>query len=294
MNATLAQAARLQPDRSVIRQTATFLAIVALAEAALTVAMQRVDPSSTAAALVMVGIMWAPGLAALGVQLAFERTLRGFGWKPGPARYFGAAYAMPFLYGGLCLLAAQALGAGEINFDRWAAGAPNWGMPPHALYGMLIQMTVFLLPGIVMGLGEELGWRGFLAPKLGRLFSFWGVVNVSFVIWLAFHLPGMVFGGYHGQGTPLWYSFLCFSALLYPGTVLLTWLRFRSNSLWPCVLYHGAHNAFIQIMWNSAFRPDETGPWLLGEFGAVTPVVFGLLLFLLVRARGVPRTPAHG
>jgi hypothetical protein len=58
------------------------------------------------------------------------------------------------------------------------------------------------------------------------------------------------------------------------------------------VLYHAAHNAFIQIMWNSAFRPNEAGPWLLGEFGAVTPLVFGLLLFLFLRRRDMPATAA--
>ena len=270
------------------RQAVLYSLLVIGIEIVLASTIKNVGMRSPWATPLMLGVMWTPGLVAIAVQLASAGTLRGFGWKPGPTRYWLLAYVFPLIYGGLALIAAQALGGGSINFERWSRGAVRWGLPEHALFGMLIQMTVFMIPGTVTGLGEEIGWRGFLAPRLARFFGFWGVVNVSYPIWLAFHLPGMLIGGYHSESTPLWYSFICFAGLLYPGTVLATWLRFRSNSLWPCVIFHAAHNCFIQIMWNSAFKPNGLTPWLLGEFGVLLPVISGLMVLLLLAKAGVP------
>ena len=265
-----------------------YSALVLAAEILLSVAMKSVGPRSSLAMGLMLLVMWTPALAGMIVALASAGTLRGFGWKPGPARYWGLAYILPFIYGGLALVAAQALGGGTISFDRWAHGAARWGMPEQPVYGMLIQMTIFMIPGIVTGLGEEIGWRGFLAPWLANLFGFWGVVNATFVIWFAFHLPGMLGGGYRGDGTPLWYSMLCFAAFLYPATVLMTWLRFRSGSLWPCVIHHAAHNCFIQVMWRSAFKTNDLTPWLLGEFGVLLPLLSGAMVAALIWKAGIP------
>ena len=269
------------------------VAVVAI-EIVLILTMNAAGPGSPWATPLMIGVMWTPALVGMAVQLASERTLRGFGWGLGPLRFYGYGYLMPLLYGGLSVVAAQALGAGTIDFGNWAVLAGRWGFPEHELAGLLIQLTLFMIPGLVMGIGEEIGWRGYLAPKLGRFFGFWGVVNVTYVLWLAFHLPGMFLGGYHGNGTPLWYSLICFSALLYPGTIFMNWLRMRSGSLWPCALYHAAHNCFIQLMWTFAFKPNEAGPWLLGEFGALLPVIFSLLLAGLLWKLGLHGKDAAG
>jgi len=272
------------PARAII----AFSIVVIAIEVALVAAMEHLGPQSPAAGPLMIAIMWTPAVVAMTTQYATERTLRGFGWKPGPLRYFGIGYLLPMIYGALTLLVAQALGGGTIGFERWSAGAARWGFPEHALFGLLIQGVLFMLPGMIMGLGEEIGWRGFLVPKLRQLFGFWGVVNASFVVWLAFHLPGMFGGGYHGQGTPLWYSFVCFAALVYPGTVFLTWLRIRSGSVWPCALFHAAHNVSIQVLWFSAWKPAALSPWLTGEFGIVLPLVSGLLIALFLWRAGLP------
>jgi membrane protease YdiL (CAAX protease family) len=273
---------------------ALFAVAVVAIEIVLILTMNAVGPGSPWATPLMIGVMWTPAIVGMAVQLASERSLRGFGWGLGPWQFYGYAYLMPLLYGGLSLVAAQALGAGTIDFGNWAVMAGRWGLPEHVLVGLLMQLTLFMIPGLVMGIGEEIGWRGFLAPKLSRFMGFWGVVNVTYVLWLAFHLPGMFLGGYHGNGTPLWYSLICFSALLYPGTIFMNWLRMRSGSLWPCAFYHAAHNVFIQVLWNFAFKPNEAGPWLLGEFGALLPVIFAVLLAGLLWKLGIQPSEARG
>jgi uncharacterized protein len=274
------------------KQITAFLVALAVVESALAAAAVRVDPRSGAGGAVMLATMWAPGLIGLAVQFAGARTLRGMGWKPGRLRYLAIGYFAPLIYGGLPFLISAAVGAGALNPQRWAVGAGHWGLPPTIANGLLLLGTVVLLPALVMGLGEEIGWRGFLVPKLARLFGFWGTVNASAIVWLVFHLPGMILLGYRGAGTPLWWSLLCFAALVYGGTVLFTWLRLRSGSFWPAAIAHATHNTVIQIMFGLAMIYNGVTPWLVGEFGLLTPVALGAAALALVHWGGVPATEA--
>jgi membrane protease YdiL (CAAX protease family) len=67
----------------------------------------------------------------------------------------------------------------------------------------------------------------------------------------------------------------CFTLMVVGSSVILTWLRLRSNSVWPCALCHASHNVFIQ----SFFTP------LTGARGSVTAYMideFGVALALTV------------
>ena len=86
----------------------------------------------------------------------------------------------------------------------------------------------------------------------------------------------MIWGGYNA-GTPLWYGLTWFAVSVAGTTVILGWLRFASDSVWPCALYHAAHNTLVQ----SVFDAASDGPrarWILGEFG------FGLAIAITVVA----------
>ena len=48
------------------------------------------------------------------------------------------------------------------------------------------------------------------------------------------------------------------------------------------------------MMWNSAYKRTEASPWLLGEFGALTPVFLGLIVAALLWRVGAPATAAEG
>ena len=46
----------------------------------------------------MFTMMWSPGPAAILTQLIATRSLRGLGWRLGPARWLGIAYILPLIY----------------------------------------------------------------------------------------------------------------------------------------------------------------------------------------------------
>ena len=245
---------------------------------------------SQGSAFILAG-MWLPGLAAMATRLVAARSLRGMGWGPGPGRYYLLAYLLPLIYGGAPFVIAVASGNGRWNPDAWARIAADHGVPASAALGLVALLSVDVLGNLAGGLGEEIGWRGFLVPVLARSLGFWGVAAASWVIWLVFHLPVILALGYRPAGTPLWMSLLAFGAMLAPVSVMMAWLRLKSGSLWPAALAHAAHNAFILDLFGPGVMPGPLTPWLVAEFGAITPVAALVVVgATLLTAGGVPRS----
>ena len=42
--------------------------------------------------------------------------------------------------------------------------------------------------------GEEIGWRGYMQPRLLARFGFWPGIGLTALIWAIWHLPLWVFG----------------------------------------------------------------------------------------------------
>jgi membrane protease YdiL (CAAX protease family) len=196
--------------------------------------------------------MWMPGLAAIVTQLLFYRTLAGLGWRPGSWRYLAMAILIPIVYGLVIYVPVWLAGVGLFNGSYLRKALP---FVPFAIAQSLLT-----------ALGEELGWRGFLAPALYRTRGFlWAGIGTG-LIWALWHLPLIVAGGYDA-GTPLWYATACFLISVPGMSVMLAWLRLRSNSLWTAVLFHGVHNTAIQGIFDGSTIDTGATRWITTEFG---------------------------
>lgn len=235
-------------------------------------------------------IMWSPGVAALLTVLVARRSLKGLGWKPWPPRHLLVGWAVPVTYAALTILCAVLLGAGAFNVGGWSDAAAMMGLDVGPWTGLLAFAAMGTFTGLLSATGEELGWRGFLTPALGREMGFWTLNLVSSGIWLAYHVPLLLFGGYSGEGTPIWFSLLCFTALILAITPFFNAIRLRSDSFWPAALAHASHNLFIQAVMVAAFVPGPQARWLTGEFGVVTPLVAAAVVGVYFLIAGVPRT----
>jgi len=132
---------------------------------------------------------------------------------------------------------------------------------------------------LLTGLGEEIGWRGFLVPELARAMPLGRVALVSGVIWASWHVPGLLFADYNG-GTPAWYSLLCFTVLVLGASFVFAWIRLRSGSVWPAAILHASHNLWIQGVFDPFTADTGRTAWIIGEFGAalaLTGIVIGWL-----------------
>jgi len=204
------------------------------------------DPTSTA--LVPIG----PSVAALivaglaGGRHEVAALLRQLvRWRV-PVVWWAVALLGPVALIGAAVLADLALGASASR----AVERPGWAVLP-----------LLLAVRIVVGgpLGEELGWRGFLLP---RLLPRWGALGASLVIaplWFAFHLPVFLAGPATGQRPPL-----LFLLWVVPLSVLHTWLYLRARcSVAVVIVFHGMIDTAASLLFPLFSGTDYTRLWLL-------------------------------
>jgi membrane protease YdiL (CAAX protease family) len=138
---------------------------------------------------------------------------------------------------------------------------------------LLLASTGFVR-GLATALGEEIGWRGFLAPILHRKFGFTGGALLTGSVWAIWHFPIIFFSNYD-SATPLWFSVPCFLVSVLSLAVIMSWLRMRSGSLWTGAIIHASINLFNQ----GFFAPLTTSrgsltTYSIDESGFALPAVF--------------------
>jgi uncharacterized protein len=241
------------------------------------------------------GLMWSPAVAAFLMIYFRHLDVRSLGLGSIGGKYALIAYLTPLAYSAIAYVLIWILGFGFFP-DPAAIAAMSkrlgWQLTNPtvfvALYFVLMASTQ-MITSVAHALGEEIGWRGFLAPRLVRRFGFTGGAILLGIIWAAWHMPILLFADYN-SGTPAWFSIPCFCALTIGLSIIMTWLRLASNSVWPCAILHASHNLFIQ----GFFTPltgarGQVSSYITGEFGVAVPsmIVLFALLFWLKRQRVV-------
>lgn len=247
-----------------------------------------------AGALLILGLMWCPGVAALITRFAFQRNLRGLGWGLGKPRYLLASYGTPLLYAALAY-GLTWLASGGAFFDHEMLGQiaerlnERWGWTfgsDGALLGVffLLIATRGMFFNLLFALGEEIGWRGLLVPRLAEVTSYTNTSWISGLIWAIWHWPLILVAGYQSGSAA--FSLVTFSLMAIAASFIFAWLRLKSGSLWTAVLLHASHNAFIQSFFDRLTTSEGTAQYLVGEFGVVTVAAIGLVAWLFWRRRG--------
>jgi uncharacterized protein len=233
--------------------------------------------------LMIPALMWCPAIAALVTCRLLGRELRSFAWRWPKEKYLAAAYLLPLAYASVAYGAVWAwrLGGWNSEFvglvaqDFGLNGLPRWGS--LTLY-IVAMSTVGMIQNLSLALGEEIGWRGFLVPELAKQMSFSKMSLLSGVIWAAWHSPMLLFADYNA-GTNRWYALGCSSLTVLSVSIMLAWLRLKSESVWPPALLHASHNLFVPGVFDNLIRNTGQTLWYTTEFGAalaVASVMFAL------------------
>ena len=98
-----------------------------------------------------------------------------------------------------------------------------------------------------------------------------------------FHLPLILGGDYHAEGTPLWFSLLCFTAMVFAMCAVMAWIRLASGSLWPAALLHASHNLIVQGIFDVGTKAGPGSAYVTGEFWAGLAVTIGVVGSVLWR-----------
>jgi uncharacterized protein len=238
-------------------------------------------------------LMWSPGLAALLTCRLCAIGVRSLGWRWGETRYQVQSYLVPFFYTFVAYVAVWTLGLGGFPSRSYLERAHDFGLgflsPGGAAAVRVLLTAVYAFPGsVAAALGEEIGWRGLLLPRLHARLGFTAAALLSGLVWALWHTPILLFADYNA-GTPAAFSLSCFTVLVISGSVIFAWHRLRSGSLWTAAFLHASHNLFIQ----DVFTPltDDTGrtAYVIDEFGVAVPLVMTLFaLYFWSRRNELP------
>lgn len=177
------------------------------------------------------------------------------------------ALLLPFLIMGLSVL---------INYLLTGkASVKGLGTSHELPDGSLI--TFILLNIVVIGLGEEAGWRGFALPRLQYRFNALTSSAMLSVAWAIWHWPLFFYtsSGFYTMTLPGiagWF----FSLVL--GSVLLTWLfNWSGGSIMVCAVFHGV----MDLVFTAPYS-DES----IITYNGLLITITGVMVILLFK-------PAH-
>jgi membrane protease YdiL (CAAX protease family) len=117
-------------------------------------------------------------------------------------------------------------------------------------------------------LWEELGWRGFLLPRLQATLNSFRASLLVGVIWGPWHAPLQLQLYKDSPNIPALLGFPVFCIFVLGLSVIVTWLYNRSRGfLLPCILFHGVLNMISPYFVEAAIARDGIRPILWATLG---------------------------
>ena len=237
--------------------------------------------------------MWAPALGRLvarrTVDREFTSTLPLRRWGRTGAAVILRPLAFPLLVYGAAYLIAWSAGLAQ-----WNPGEGRWTTGSQIAANVVLNLVLLGIIGTFTAMGEEIGWRGYLQPRLDAA----GVRSSLAIVWLvqlAYHAPLMIGAGYVDVGG-LSTSLVLFAIGDLPMTFLTAHEAYRARSLWPAVFFHSFHNTISQWLFPKFFTTGTDQIWLRGEDGVLPMlgyIVLGAVIYVSMRRRSTWQSLAH-
>ncbi|MCC9311081.1 CPBP family intramembrane metalloprotease [Kitasatospora sp. RB6PN24] len=233
------------------------------------------------AALCMILMMLVPALTAFGL------TARHRGPREA-ARLLGLARATPWRHEVRSVATALTIPLGLTAAGLTVATLAGWYTPAH-LPGpaTITSLVLSALVSTPLYFGEELGWQGYLLPRLLRHGRTRGLL-IGGAIWGAWHVPMTALGGsYPGHPVLLGIPVAVVTAMLL-GTVIAT-VRLSTGSVWAAVATHLSLNEFALPLTRDSsdhlVDPLLAGPLSISTWPASAIAVLAIWLTYRRRAR---------
>ena len=177
------------------------------------------------------------GLAVTGKgSLLLGMNLKGKKWL-----WYVAAVVLPFIYFDLGLLLFNMVFPGALDAGR----LQTLPLPGNSVYLMPFAVISNAVIYSFGALGEEIGWRTYLYPKLEELYGTGKSVLFGGIIWGVWHDPALLLGhnfGHGYRGEP-WTGFLVFTLFTTMMGAILFYVTKKTDSVWPATFLHAVNNA---------------------------------------------------
>jgi membrane protease YdiL (CAAX protease family) len=165
----------------------------------------------------------------------------------------------------------------------WLTGLAQFAVPPGYGFASPLDFVLGFTVTMIVCLGEESGWRGYLLPKLMSL-GHRPALLISGLLQGFWHVPFIVFTTlYHGAANP-YIAIPLFLVTMTVAGILFGYLRIVSKSTWPAVITHGVFNIYWTLF--VAYTVSDSvlaTEYLAGESGILTIAAMAVLAFILIR-----------
>ena len=212
---------------------------------------------------------------------------RSLGLGRAGVRSWGWALGIPILLCGGAFGAALLIGAGQLRpLHVTAVTVGDFAL--NTVLNLLIMMVILL--------GEEIGWRGFMLPRVQQLTTPRRAAVVTGFAHGCFHLPLILIATTYDAEGARWIVAPVTVLTITAAGVFYAWLKDRSGSVWPATIGHSFAN--LTFDWGFTAVASTTAAslaYVAGETGvatlAVVVVTAGVLLATAKVWKPAPVTP---
>ena len=260
-----------------LREAITYLALAFSLAIGIAVAIPHADINVLLSA-------FAPIAALLIITTTTPRGRRlalwgEFGLNRSGRQMWPFALLVPMLLAGGAYAAALVMGVAELrDIDLTSSGAADW----------TLNLVVTLAFMTVLFLAEELGWRGYLLPRIQQLTSRRRAALVTGFVHGCFHLPLILIATTYDQHGSRWLVAPVVVATITMGGVFYAYLWDRTGTVWPVAMAHGAVNTAFGIGAGAvvATTSEADLAYVAGESGIATFAAVAVVgTVLLARAK---------
>lgn len=189
-----------------------------------------------------------------------DSMLLGISLKDRKWIYFVIAMLLPWIYaelGNVLTLLVSPNAFDPHNPELLGLADNEWAI-------VYLQPIAAIVSGVIVSFaafGEEAGWRGYMMPKMIKLWGVGKAVVIGGIIWGMWHWPltyvghnfGMEYFGYPFTG----FAGMCVMCVFMG--IILTFVTYKSGSIWPAAILHAVSNASPSVLQYFINRDKMTG-----------------------------------
>lgn len=222
----------------------------------------------------IISLMWLPGLSSI-ITRVLTKDWKDIGLKLGTLNGFLIVFFIPLI---LSFVAFFICSLFDIRKMQMIDGVP--------LSKVFVQYGLHFAIGLIGAFGEEIGWRGFLTPKVYK--AGWKYPTLySGLIWALWHIPLVAFAGYY-ENLNSFVVVSLYTSLILILNIFMNWTRLHYESVFISSFAHAFYNFFFQTFWLYLLFKEKgrnVGYWEIfgGDMGILPIALYTLLIYFGIK-----------
>jgi membrane protease YdiL (CAAX protease family) len=239
-----------------------------------------------------------PAIAVLIMNNLFNASVKEIEWNRLPFYWLLLALLlMPVMIHITCLPLINFLNNGTFPWQSWLTTKEKglyispikFGWGTLTSNELVFKIFINAITGVIivsaLAFLEEIGWRGWMLPRLIKQFNVKKGILIGSLIWALWHVPFMLSGILYLKAVPVYLIALINPLGIFGAGLVISWLWTKTKSIWIVSIAHGSLNNWGQYafkyMQDSKTNLQSQQIWLsIGVNGSL--LILGLLIFITV------------